>query len=86
MRAVSEGGFDEGLLTAKHPFRGLTFVIAFTRKVKKSMDRIADQLLTIWDIALAGFVGGKVRADDNVPECTSGRRTLNASKAGASGA
>jgi hypothetical protein len=59
-RASADSGCDERLLTAKHAYRGLTIVVAITCEVKKSMDGVADQLLTVRDVTLISFSRGEV--------------------------
>jgi len=59
-RAAAEGGFDERFLAAKQALGGVGIVVGIPSEVKKAVDGIADQLLTVWNTALAGLPGGEV--------------------------
>ena len=60
VRTAADSCFDQRFLAAKHAFGGTSIVVVITCEVKKAMDRIAHQLLAVWNVAFAGFPGSEV--------------------------
>jgi hypothetical protein len=58
--STPDDGLDESLLAAEHPFGGISVAVVFAREVKKTMNRVTDQLFTVRDIAHVCFPRGKI--------------------------